>query len=309
MLSISVVIPSLNSLLIGDVLTAVRGQATALSGTVEVVVVGRDERELVWEDEVIRFVDTGRPVPPAIARNVGMGRARGRVICFLDADCVPHRLWLQRLLDRYETPDVTVVGGGVAFPTDKYWRLADNISTFYPYLRTSPPGTRDQLPSLNLSFRREVWEEVGPFDERYPRPAGEDADWTTRARLAGHQLHFEPRAVVTHYPTRTTFGDLWRHAVGFGTYSIKVDKRYRAALRSPLVFKHWVFPVLAAPAMAAWVTGRVFSDRHLWRYFYTLPAVYVAKLGWCWGASKRLRGRVEWYRPGEAVGRARGTDR
>jgi GT2 family glycosyltransferase len=293
---VSVIIPNLNSLIIGRTLAALRYQEFDLS-RVEVLVIGLDEPGLVQADELVRLISTDGPAPPAVARNIGAQEAKGDLLCLIDADCIPHRLWLQTLLACYDDPEVTIVGGGVTFPSDRYWCLADNIATFYPYLHTSPSGIRDQLPSLNLSFRREVWNEVGPFDERYPRPAGEDADWTTRARLAGHRLYFEPKAVVIHYPMRTTFGDLWHHAVDFGQYSIKVDERYRAFLRQPSVFRHWLLTLLAAPAMSAWVVGRIFFNKHLWRYFHTLPAIYLAKLGWCWGASKRLRGQVEWYQP------------
>ena len=294
---VSVVIPNLNSPLIADVLAALRTQVAVSRWITEIIIVGKDAPGLVHADDVVRFVDTGRPVPPAVARNVGVGQSCGDVVCLLDADCIPHRLWLQSLLARYKDPDVSIVGGGVAFPATGYWRLADNIATFYPYLHTSPPGTRDQLPSLNLSFRHRVWHKVGRFDERYPRPAGEDADWTTRARLAGYQLYFEPGAQVIHHPARTTFIDLWRHAVHFGQYSVKVDERYQASLGQPFVFRSWLLTLLAAPIMASWVVGCAFSHKHLWRYLHTLPAVYVAKLGWCWGAAKRLRGRVEWYEP------------
>ncbi len=290
---VSIIIPNLHSPIIDWVLAAIRFQEFDLS-EVEVLVVGLDGPGLVQADGLIHLISTNVPVPPAVARNIGAREAQGKVLCFLDADCIPHRRWLRTLLDRYHDPEVKIVGGGVSFPSGNYWSLADNIATFYPYLHTAPAGTRDQLPSLNLSLRREVWEAVGPFDERYPRPAGEDADWTTRARLAGYTLYFEPRAVVAHHPARATFRDLWNHAVTFGQYSIKVDRRYQEVLGLPFVFRHRIALLAASPVMALWVTARAFRNRHLWRYLYTFPAVYVAKMGWCWGASMRLRGQVTW---------------
>lgn len=290
---VSIIIPNLHSPIIDRVLSGIRFQEFDLS-QVEVLVVGLDGPGLVRADRLTRFISTGIPVPPAVARNIGAHEAEGEVLCLLDADCIPHRHWLRTLVSRYDDPGVGIIGGGVSFPVSGYWSLADNIATFYPYLDTSPAGTRDQLPSLNLSFRREVWETVGPFDERYPRPAGEDADWATRARLAGYTLYFEPRAVVIHCPARASFRDLWDHAVTFGQYSVKVDKRYREILGLPFVFRCWWLLLLVSPLMALWITILVFRNRHLWRFSHTFPAIYVAKLGWCWGASKRLRGEVVW---------------
>jgi glycosyltransferase involved in cell wall biosynthesis len=286
---VSVIIPNLNSPLVDRTLSALRQQRLDLS-TMEVLVVGLDEQGLVQDDRLVRSISTGSPRPPAVARNIGAAESSGDLICFTDADCIPSQDWLSTLLSRHQDPSITIVGGGVAFPADNYWRLADNISTFHPYLHTGPPGTRDQLPSLNLSVQRRVWNQVGPFDERYPRAAGEDADWTMRARLAGHRLHFEPRAFVSHVPERTTFEDLWRHAVGFGQYSIKLDSRYQAVLGRPLVLRHWLLTLLASPLMASWVTARAFGRRSTLRHAHTIPAVYVAKVGWCWGAAQRLRG-------------------
>ena len=291
---VSIIIPNLCSPIIDQVLAAIRAQDFDLS-QVEILVVGLDGPGLVQTDKLVRLVSTHVPVPPAVARNLGVQEAKGDILCFLDADCIPDRHWLSILMSRYNEKDVNIVGGGVRFLTSNYWTLADNIATFSPYLDTAPAGTREQLPSLNLSLRREVWETVGPFDERYPRPAGEDADWTIRARLSGYSLNFEPRAFVVHCPIRSTFRDLWAHAVGFGTYSTKVDKRYQEILGLPFIFKHWVLILLAAPGMALWASLRAFQNIHLWRYLYTFPAVYIAKLGWCWGASKRLRGQVIWY--------------
>jgi glycosyltransferase involved in cell wall biosynthesis len=291
---VSVIIPNLDSPVIDRTLSALRGQDFDLS-KVEVLVVGLDEPGLVQVDELVSSISTGRPEPPGVARNIGVRESNGDLLCFTDADCVPHPGWLRSLARCHAEPEVTIVGGGVAFPPNNYWRLADNISTFHPYLHTSPPGIRDQLPSLNLSIQRRTWDEVGPFDERYSK-AGEDVDWTTRARLAGHRLRFEPRAVVTHIPQRTTFADLWHHAVGFGQYSVKLDSRYQGVLWKPFVLKHWLLTLLAAPVMAGWVTARAFSQRSMLRYAHTIPAVFVAKVGWCWGAAQRLRGTAAWSR-------------
>lgn len=292
--SVSIIIPNLHSPVIDRVLAAIRAQEFDLS-QVEVLVVGQDGPGLVQTDRLISLISTQVPVPPAVARNIGVREARGEILCFLDADCVPDQHWLSVLLSRYNDESVQIVGGGVSFLKSGYWSLADNIATFYPYLSSSPPGTREQLPTLNLSIRRVVWDVVGPFDERYPRAAGEDADWSTRARLLGYTLYFEPRAFVVHLSARSNVKALWNHAMTFGLYSVKVDERYRDILKVPLFLRHWLIILLVSPAMAFGVTVQVFRNKHLWGYLHTFPAIYLAKLGWCWGASKRLRGQVSWY--------------
>jgi len=122
------------------------------------------------------------------------------VLVFTDADCLARPDWLPVLAGRFADPAVNVVGGGIEFASHNYWTVSDNLSMFYEYLAIQPAGERRQLPSLNLAIRRRVFAEMGGFDERYPRAAGEDADLTIRLRKKGQRLHFEPRAVILHDP-------------------------------------------------------------------------------------------------------------
>jgi hypothetical protein len=72
--SLSVIIPNLNSPVIGHVLEAVRTQE-ADPRQIEILVVGRDTPGLVIEDSVVRFLETEHPAPAAQARNRGLAAA------------------------------------------------------------------------------------------------------------------------------------------------------------------------------------------------------------------------------------------
>jgi GT2 family glycosyltransferase len=47
-------------------------------------------------------------------------------------------------------------------------------------------------------FRREVWEEIGGFDECFYPIWFEDVDFCKRLRDYGYHLYYEPRAVAAH---------------------------------------------------------------------------------------------------------------
>jgi cellulose synthase/poly-beta-1,6-N-acetylglucosamine synthase-like glycosyltransferase len=283
--SFSVIVPNLHTPSVGQTVRALEQQDYDHS-QFEVIVVGMDKFGLVQESGMVHFNRSERPLSSAQARNRGARQARGEVLAFTDADCLPHPDWLAALAERFTDPEVTVVGGGVAFDRHNYWTFADNLSMFYDYLAEHPPGVRRQLPSLNLAIRREVFEAVGGFDERYPRPSGEDADLTIRLRKRGHRLYFEPRAVVTHHPPRNRLADLLRHGYYQGMYSTKVDARYAAEEGLPGVARTRPGLVLFAPLLAAAVTLRMFSAYpNLRQYWYASPAIYLAKLAWCLGAA------------------------
>jgi GT2 family glycosyltransferase len=290
---LSIVIPNLHSPIIDQTLASIRAQRFDLS-VVEVLVVGLDAPGLVRQDALVRLISTGHPVPPAVARNIGLRAARGDIVVFIDADCVAEPDWLARLTAPYADPNVTVVGGAVTFEAENYWTLADNLSTFHEFLVGTAPGPRQLLASLNLSARREVLLAVGGFDERYPRAAGEDADLSYRLRAAGHTLLFEPRAVVHHRPTRRTPIALLRHAANFGRYSVKLRPTGDSGVGNWLL-RHPPLLLALAPGIAAWAATRIFLRQpRLLRYAHTWPAIYAAKLAWCWGATRSpawVRGR------------------
>ena len=190
------------------------------------IVVGIDALGLVRLSELTRFVQSDRPLSPAQARNLGAKLADGEILVFTDADCIPASNWLQTIIQQINDPTISVLGGGVNFSDNEYWSLSDNLSMFYEYLIIHRPGERRQLPSLNLAIRRNVFMDIGGFDERYPRASGEDADLTLRLKIKGYRLHFEPGAVVFHAPHRNRLTDMLLHAYYQGMYSTKVDPRY-----------------------------------------------------------------------------------
>ncbi len=285
-LTFSVIIPNLHSVFIEQTLNSLRKQTYDLTN-VEVVVVGQDRHNLVQEDALVRFDRSARPLSPAKARNRGMAQAQGDVFAFIDADCLAAPSWLATLAVYYQVHKAYVVGGGVDFPKCPYLALCDNLSWFYEVLSTSTCGTRDYLPTLNFSLRREVVDDVGGIDEGFLRPAGEDTEWTTRMRLAGYTLHFEPRAVVYHHHPRYKLHALFEHAYRFGYNSVKVSPRYADVLHSPIFFRNPLLLSLLIPFLAFGATLKVMAAAP--RYASTLPIVYLTKLAWGAGAIQRLR--------------------
>jgi len=288
MLAFSVVIPNLHSTFIDRTLASLRAQDYDLS-RVEVIVVGQDRHGLIREDDLVCFDQSPDPLPPAVARNRGMEQASGDVVALLDADCLASPTWLNTLARRYQDAEAHIVGGGVSFPSGNYWTICDNLSWFYEVLTDTPAGTRSHLPTLNLSLRREVFETVGGMDESFPRPAGEDTEWTTRMRLAGYELYFEPQAIVYHHHSRNTLKQVLDHAFHYGYNSVKVDPRYASTVGLPALLRNPLILRIVAPVLGTGATARVFlkygaSTRHL----QTVPAIFLTKLSWCLGAAQRL---------------------
>lgn len=283
MLTVSVVIPSLNSPMIDQVVDRVRAQSYP---PLEIIVVGRDrDRRLAGRTDVC-FVDTGRPVSPSAARNAGARRAIGDVLCFLDADCLAAEDWIARMVERQAT-GAPVVCGGVRLPPGGYWRLCDNLAALAEFIDVNAPGERFHMASLNFSIAAASFRAIGGFDESFSR-AGEDTDLSFRLRRAGYTIVFEPRASVAHYTSRADAAAAWRHLHAFGSCYPAVWGKHAAALgrsqRLELCRHRPRLALALAPALAA-LDSLQFYTRHpaLARYWYALPGVIWARTGWYMG--------------------------
>jgi len=285
MVKFSVIIPNLNSPVIHLTLKALIAQEFE-SSEYEILVVGKDEPNLIFQNELVSFDHTDQPLWAGPARNRGVRQTRGTILAFTDGDCIPNPDWLSELSFCFDNSDVSVVGGGVEFDTKNYWTTSDNLSMFYDYHSSHSPGKRKLLPSLNLAIRREVFEVVGGFDET--RIFSEDSDISIRLRKAGYDLFFQPEAIVKHIPPRIRFLDMIRHSYGQGMHSTKVDPKYREEDGIRGVMGSQLGLILFSPVLAAGVLCRIFTYPNLRKFWLTAPAIYLSKLAWCFGAAKHF---------------------
>jgi len=285
----TVVVPNLHSAIVGQTIASVLGQ-TLPKERFHVVVVGQDRYGIVRSFPQVDFVETSTPVSPSVARNLGASRSSAEVVAFIDSDCIAAADWLEILESRFRDQGVQVVGGGVSIPRASYFSMADNLALFHEFLASSPGGQRTHLPGLNLAVRLSTFRESGGFDETYPNASGEDTEFTVRLREHGHELVFEPRAVVVHHSRRHRLSELIARGLLQGRFSIKVDARYLRSRESlPRFLHHKGVLLLLSPLLGLAATCRIYAkNRSTWRYWRLFPAVAVSRVAWGLGAASAL---------------------
>ena len=147
------------------------------------------------------------------ARNTGIEQAEGDVLVFLDADVTVTEGWLETALDRLDTLDAHYLAPDVELGPPEPPTLAAryNHTTGFPIQDFIEQ--HNYAPTACLFVRRELIDEVGPFDERLV--SGGDLEFGNRVYEAGYDLHYAPEITVSH-PVRTSLPSLFRRNVRIG---------------------------------------------------------------------------------------------
>lgn len=176
----------------------------------EVLIFPDEATDEVFPYHNVHIIPSGK-TGPAQKRDLAMQYAQGEIFAFIDDDAWPRADWLKNAAKELEDPQVGAVGGpAVTAPGDSLLQVASGkvYESFlcsgnytYRYL----PGKRredDDLPSVNLIVKREVFEQVHGFDSAfYP---GEDTKLCMDIVNTGKKLIYCPDVFVYHH-RRTLF--------------------------------------------------------------------------------------------------------
>lgn len=285
-ISVSIIIPVLNSPVIDQTLDALLGQ-TCVDRIAEIWVVGVDEPGLIHERGPIQFISTGQPVISPISRNIGIQHAQSDWLVFVDSDCVPARDWLEKLLVCLANGK-PVVAGSVSLKTLDYLSLCYNLALFSDTLALSPAGPRSSVPSLNLAIARQVFDRVGLFNQDLPR--SHDVELSCRIRRAGYEIYFSPDAEMIHLPQTGNIRAMCAKFFKSGYYSSGVRANYPDVLNTPWFFGHSLIFSLLSPILSIAAISKTFAQNlSMLRYVHTIPLLFMCKMAWCWGASRQAR--------------------
>lgn len=231
-----------------------------------------------WGGRIPHFslIDASRRQGKSFARNEGARHARGRFLFFVDADDVVADGWLEAM---HEAVDGGAVHVGGAL--DNVTLLDD--SPLQPQVEhlTEPPSVLEFLPyavGCNNGTRRDIFEELGGWDERFDR--GEDVAFSWKAKVNGYDLTFV-RDAVLHYRLRGTLRGLLEQQFGNGFVIPQLLREFRpfGAQREPIprTLRRITMLVVALPTLALSAPNR-------WHWLRS-----VAFLAGRWAGSVRWR--------------------
>ena len=159
----------------------------------------------------------------AAARNLGLQEARGEIILFTDADCVPAPNWIEAMLKPFRDP--AVVGSKGVYRTKQKGLVPRFAQLEYEsrYDLMQRKQYIDFIDTYSAGYRRAVLAQAGGFDARFR--IDEDQELSFRLAREGHKMVFNPAAVVYHrHPA--TLRRYWKRKYQIGYWKAFVLRRH-----------------------------------------------------------------------------------
>lgn len=166
----------------------------------------------------VKIATWNNPFNYSAVNNFGVRHSSGEILLFLNNDTeVINNEWLERMLEHAQRNEVGAVGaklyypnytiqhagvilgiGGVAGHSHKDY----NGNDFGYYNRLKITQNLSAVTGACLMMRKEVFAQVGGFDESYPY-AFNDVDLCMKIRNKGYLILFTPYAELYHYESKT----------------------------------------------------------------------------------------------------------
>lgn len=173
-------------------------------------------------DARVRLVENpGRIVPTGL--NVALAIARAPIVVRMDAHCTYPPDYVQSCVEALNRSGADNVGGVViTLPRGRSEGaiLVQAVSTHRfgmggaKFRSGAPEGPADTVPYG--CFQRQLFEQIGFFDERLERH--QDYEFNARIRASGRQVWLDPQIQINYY-NQGTVGGLLKQAYGNGRWN------------------------------------------------------------------------------------------
>jgi GT2 family glycosyltransferase len=252
-----------------------------------------------FASQVLRINISGGP---AKARNLGAKAARGEIVLFIDADTTINVETIPKIVNVFaQQPDVAALIGSYDDAPGASNFLSQYKNLFHHYNHQNGCEEASTFWGACGAIRRDVFLEMGGFDESYRRPCIEDIELGYRLKKAGYRIKLCKDIQIKHLKKWETISLL------------KAEFFYRALPWTALIMRdrqisndlnlHWssrisvvlIYTLLAALVASWWwqpallivillALGLLVLNASVYKFFYTKRGLIFAieMIPWHW---------------------------
>lgn len=282
---VTIIVPCYNSeRTIRQCLQSFVNQQTSVRFDVIVVDSSSDQTPHIVAQEFpsVRLIHLNKRAFAGAARNLGIRTTRATFCLMVDSDCVAEPDLIERTIKRHREDNYAAVGGSLANGTpNSLSGLIGYLIEFREFMPGTPMRLEKNLPTANLTYRRETLERYGCFDEDFW--PGEDLLLNWKLHSAGERLLFDPEIKVTHL-NRTGWRTVLSYQTRLGRTSL-IARRRAGDLPGGILLKYppliILLPLVRLVRAVTWFAR--YDKRVLLIFLLTWPMYLLAASFWSYG--------------------------
>jgi GT2 family glycosyltransferase len=279
-------------------------------------------RALAKRDERVHAIYNTQNIGFARATNLGVDAARGALLVLLNNDTIVVDGWLERVVNHLADPDLGLLGvvtnrAGNEAEIDVPYRTYGELQQFARDHMHAHVGELFEIRTVTMfcaAMGHDVWNALGPLDERFELGLFEDDDYAMRVREAGYRVMCAEDVFVHHFgqasigrlgPTGK-YGELFhanrarweeKWGVAWTPYEKRTKPAYRALVERVLRRVKEAVPIGATVAVISKGDAELLKidGRRAWHFPEgedgTYAGHYPADSGACIAELERLRAK------------------
>jgi len=168
----------------------------------EIIVVADGDTDGSWrvgEELGAKVVRMSKQGGPARARNEGARAAKGEILLFIDADVIVPPDMVSRIVRTFQGyPHLSALFGSYDDTPGETNFLSQYKNLFHYYIHQTSGEEASTFWGACGAIRRQVFMELGGFDESYRQPSIEDIELGYRLKGAGYRIRLDKGLQIRH---------------------------------------------------------------------------------------------------------------
>jgi len=224
---------------------------------------------------------------PSFARNLGIRKAKGKILGFLDDDMIANKNWVKEVKRLVPQEDFVYAGKvkNIYFKEGIFTQMSRLREELFWPLILKQSSSRDKgrpvinfLDTGNFCLRKEVSLNLKKvFDEENFPFIGEQQDLAERLQLSGYKIIYNPKMITQQQKGEITLKKVLVESFLWGKAMGMIEKKYQASPKlTKLFFEHKKSFSLFQKLSLAWRRANwlVFFLFFLWETSFSLGKIW-----------------------------------